>query len=351
MKNTLTNFLCLCLLTGLVACSQQDNSNESMNNEGQAKEPVAPVMEEQAVVEEAPAPQPALPVVGNPDHEAMLASDDPQLAANKRLVYDFWRTLVDAHDYEAARQYADPIYIQHNPIADTGYEGVAAYFSSQGEPLPIPDMVQRPMVALLAERDLVVTVWAREAERPNAPGQMYSYATFDMYRIADNKIVEHWDHGTLPEGMTPRNYVPPVENPDHGKSLASDDPMLSANKLLVYDMWRTLLDGQQVEEAPKYLSEGYIQHNPMANTGLSGFLAFFRAFAQPREVPEKVLNFIDIVAEGDKVVMATVVNYLDSNGDPYSTTWFDMYVVEGDKLVEHWDSANFQMPQRAPAAE
>ena len=50
----------------------------------------------------------------------MLKSDDPQLAANKRLVYDMWRTLVDARDVEAAKKYLDKDYIQHNPIADTG---------------------------------------------------------------------------------------------------------------------------------------------------------------------------------------------------------------------------------------
>ena len=55
--------------------------------------------------------------------------------------------------------------------------------------------------------------------------------------------------GTLPQGMTPRAYVAPEENPDHEKSLASKDPKLAANKRLVYDMWRTLLDAQQSEMA------------------------------------------------------------------------------------------------------
>lgn len=30
-------------------------------------------------------------VVANPDHAVMLAHPDPRLAANKRLIYDFWR--------------------------------------------------------------------------------------------------------------------------------------------------------------------------------------------------------------------------------------------------------------------
>ena len=351
MKKLFLYPLYYCLLTGLISCSQQESAKETST--GKAASPAmeqASAPESAAPAEAAPAPQPAVPVTENPDHDAMLASADAQLAANKRLCYDMWRTLVDARDVEAAKKYLDDIYIQHNPIADTGLAGVLAYFSSLGEPMPIPDRVQRPLVAIVAERDLVAMVWVDERERPNAPGETYTTTWFDMYRIKDGKIVEHWDHGTLPEGMTPRNYVPTEVNPDHENSLASDDPQLAANKRLVYDMWRTLLDAQQVEEAPKYLSEGYIQHNPFANTGLDGFMSFFRQIAQPKPVLPTMANFIDIVAEDDKVVLATVRDYLDSNGQPYTTTWFDMWIVEDGLLVEHWDTARFGLPKR-PSAE
>ena len=42
--------------------------------------------------------QPPLPVVENPDHEQLLSAATPELVRNKRLVYDFWRTLVEARD-------------------------------------------------------------------------------------------------------------------------------------------------------------------------------------------------------------------------------------------------------------
>ena len=276
------------------------------------------------------------PVTANPDHEAMLKSRDPQLAANKRVVYDMWRTLVDARDVEAAKKYLDKNYIQHNPIADTGLDGVLAYFSSLGEPLKIPDRVQKPIVAIVAERDLVAVAWVDEQK--DQKGQAYTTTWFDMYRIKNGIITEHWDHGTLPEGMTPRAYVPVKENPDPESSLASKDPKLAANKRLVYDMWRTLLDAQQIDEAPKYLDKGYIQHNPMAATGLDGFMSFFKRFAQPKPVQAKMANFVEILAEGDKVVLATLKSYNDADGKPYTTTWFDMWIVKDGLLMEHWDT-------------
>jgi len=279
--------------------------------------------------------QAADPVTENPDHESMLKSNDPQLAANKRLVYDMWRTLVDAHDAEAAKKYLDKDYIQHNPVADTGLDGVLAFFSSLGDPLEIPDRVQNPIVAIVAERDLVAIAWVDEQE---AEGQTYTTTWFDMYRIKDDIITEHWDHGTLPEGMTPRAYAPVVESPDHESSLASKVSQLAANKQLAYDMWRTLLDAQQVDESPKYLHKGYIQHNPMAATGLDGFMDFFKRFAQPQPLQPKMANFVEIIAEGDKVVLATLKTYNDADGNPYTTTWFDMWIVEDGLLVEHWDT-------------
>ena len=287
------------------------------------------------------------PVTANPDHEAMLKSNNPQLAANKRLVYDMWRTLVDARNVEAAKKYLDKNYIQHNPIADTGLHGVLAYFSSLGAPLAIPSRVQRPIVAIVAERDLVAYAWVDEQENPNAKGQTYTTTWFDMYRVKNGVITEHWDHGTLPQGMNPRAYVPTEENPNHESSLASKDPQLAANKRLVYDMWRALLDAQQVEEAPKYLHKSYVQHNPLAVTGLDGFMSFFRKIAKPKPLQPKLANFVEIIAEGNKVVLATVKKYNDANGKPYSTTWFDMWIVKDGLLMEHWDTQRMiAMPAR-----
>ena len=63
-------------------------------------------------------------VRGNPDHEALLASSDPKLAANKRLVYDFWREVFEAGHVELAPKYMTETYIQHNPLVASGRDAI-----------------------------------------------------------------------------------------------------------------------------------------------------------------------------------------------------------------------------------
>jgi len=350
MKNLYLSLLyCFFLSTTLLGCSQQDAATEQTASSVPTPGEQTTVVDQASTEpEEAPVLQPALPVTENPDHESLLSSDDPQLAANKRFVYDMWRTLVDAHDVEAAKKYIHEGYIQHNPIADTGRAGAFAYFSSLGDPLPIQERVQSKLVAIVAEKDLVCLVHVDEQTEPRP----YSTTWFDMFRIEDGMIVEHWDHGTLPDGVdSPRGYVPTVVNPDYRASIASANPQLQTNKQLVYDMWRTLLDAQQVEEGPRFLAKDYIQHNPLANTGLEGFMTFFRMIADPQPVQPTVKNFIEIIAEDDLVVLATVRSYNDANNNPYTTTWFDMFRIGDGMLVEHWDTAKLPVAPPSPPTE
>ncbi len=139
-----------------------------------------------------------VPVTPSPDHEAMLRHADPQLAKNKRLVYDFWREVFEAAQMDLAPKYMAESYIQHNPRVPTGRQAFVDFFSRVRKPAPIEPRVKAPLVAILADGDLVTMAFAREHAEPGDPSKKYTTTWFDMFRIVDGKIAEHWDPATKP---------------------------------------------------------------------------------------------------------------------------------------------------------
>jgi predicted SnoaL-like aldol condensation-catalyzing enzyme len=139
------------------------------------------------------AAQAQVPVAPNPDHEAMLKHADPRLAANKRFVYDFWREVFEGAHMDLAPKYMAEGYLQHNPRVPTGRQAFIDFFSKVRKPAPIEAKVKAPLVAMMADGDLVMMAFAREYPEPQDPAKKYTTTWFDMFRIVDGKIAEHWD--------------------------------------------------------------------------------------------------------------------------------------------------------------
>jgi predicted SnoaL-like aldol condensation-catalyzing enzyme len=134
-----------------------------------------------------------LAVVPATDHAPLLASPDPRLAANKRLVYDFWREVFEAAHMELVDKYLAEDYKQHNPNVPTGRAAFVEFFSKFKKPRPIEARVTMPLVSITAERGMVVLSFVRELPDPKDPAKKYTTTWFDMFRIENGKIVEHWD--------------------------------------------------------------------------------------------------------------------------------------------------------------
>jgi predicted SnoaL-like aldol condensation-catalyzing enzyme len=137
-----------------------------------------------------------LPVEANANHEAMLASADPHLAANKRLVYDFWREILEAGHMDLAEKYMAVDYKQHNPGVPTGRAGFVEFFSKMSKPEAIQPKIQEPLVAIVAEGDLVVLSFVSEKKDPKDATKNYTTTWFDMFRVENGKVAEHWDPAT-----------------------------------------------------------------------------------------------------------------------------------------------------------
>jgi predicted SnoaL-like aldol condensation-catalyzing enzyme len=135
--------------------------------------------------------------------------------------------------------------------------------------------------------------------------------------------------------------VPPVAAPDQMALLQSKDPKLAANKKLVFDMWRVIIQGAHTELAPKYFTKDYIQHNPNVATGRDAMVEYMKSTRPVRPIDATItFPVIAIMAEGDKVLITTVAYSKDPTkpGTKYAGTHFDVFRIEGGKIAEHWDS-------------
>ncbi len=138
----------------------------------------------------------ALPVEPAKNQAELLKSKDRKLAANKKLCYDFFRVILRARHLDEADKYMTVDYIQHNPNADTGMKGFKEFFSRMGGPQPVQDTVPG-LVAIQAEGDYVTLSFVREYDHPKEKGKKYTTTWFDMFRIVNGKIVEHWDSAMM----------------------------------------------------------------------------------------------------------------------------------------------------------
>jgi predicted SnoaL-like aldol condensation-catalyzing enzyme len=136
------------------------------------------------------------PVVAAQDIDALFKSPDPQLQANKMVVYGIYRDLLQAGHWELASKYLTDRYIQHNPNAASGREGVVKFFTEvlKVKPQPISSRLTSPIVAVVAEGDLVTVLSV--SERKDNAGKPYTTTWFDTWRIKDGKADEHWDCAT-----------------------------------------------------------------------------------------------------------------------------------------------------------
>lgn len=135
------------------------------------------------------------PVLAVDQPEALFSSSDPVLHANKQVAYHIVKDLLEAGHWELADKYLSQRYIQHNPNAASGRDGVVRYFVEvrKVKARPIPEKMATPIAAVIAEGDLVTVMYPLPVKDKTTGQLLYTTTWFDTWRIADGKADEHWD--------------------------------------------------------------------------------------------------------------------------------------------------------------
>jgi predicted SnoaL-like aldol condensation-catalyzing enzyme len=285
-------------------------------------------------------------IASHPNPVAQLASVDAALAANKRLVFDVWRSIVNGGRVELADELLAPGYIQHSPLLPTGREAFKGIFSAVPRSETIPAVVSPPLVAILAEHDLVAMALKQEVADPDGGGT-FTTTHFNLFRVENGRLAEHWHSLEGPPGP---NVLPAdAGGPQRitGRSgtqqfelLESADAELARNKRLVFDLWRNVVDAGREEAADLYLAEDYIEHDPSAATGRAAFkVRYSHQDDRPIETSLRA-PLVAMIAEGDLVVQVVMHEHAHPSrkGDTYTTASFDMYRIAAGRIIEHWNA-------------
>jgi predicted SnoaL-like aldol condensation-catalyzing enzyme len=137
----------------------------------------------------------AVPPAASADQLSMLKSDDPRLARNKKFLFDFWRIVYEGGHMERAAEFMTPEYIQHNPNVESGRDAFVRTIGAARKPRPVEATSKFPIISIIAERDIVVVMWARKVRDREKPDETYTMTWFDVFRIdaKSGLIAEHWD--------------------------------------------------------------------------------------------------------------------------------------------------------------
>lgn len=104
---------------------------------------------------------------------------------NKSIVLAFYEAALNDKDFGAASQYMGTTYTQHNPAAQDGPEGFAAFLAFLRETYPES---HGEVVRAWSDDDHVI-LHVLERRAPTDRGD----AVVDIFRLENGKVVEHWD--------------------------------------------------------------------------------------------------------------------------------------------------------------
>lgn len=108
--------------------------------------------------------------------------DLDKTAANKKLVLDFINTILVNRELSRIGEFIDQTtYIQHNPEVGDGIKPLVAFLTPE-------DLIQyQECFMSVAEGNFVATL-----NRATISGK--PFCIIDLFRVANGKIVEHWDN-------------------------------------------------------------------------------------------------------------------------------------------------------------
>jgi predicted SnoaL-like aldol condensation-catalyzing enzyme len=286
----------------------------------------------------------------NPPTMPQTAPMNKQEKKNLDMVLEWWRVVIQNRHLDQAPKYQAEDYIQHNPNVPTGRAGFVEFFGKLPKPKdPNDAKLENPPVVTGAKGDFVWLIFETEQPNPRDPSKTYHSNSFDVLRIQNGKVQEHWDSamkmpgsGNIPTGVSPK---PPSEW-NTGKLSKDEETTLA----MATEELKDMLQYGHLELADKTMDPGYIQHNPNVPQGRDGFKTFMSRVPgrTPQEIKPEWKNApVLTLINGPYSLMMWDRMAKDPDDPSKMYTWnhYDVVRTENGKIKEHWDEARINPPQ------
>lgn len=195
--------------------------------------------------------------------------------------------------------WADP-YLQHNPVATSG---VTTFKSIMGSYVTSGGFSYQRL-RTLADCDLAVV-----QGKYSGTGVI-----FDMFRLKDGKLMEHWDSDSNQASDSAGPMTPMAGNTE-------------PNRAQILAFIEQVLVGGDHAAMNQLLGSSFVEHRTASGSGAAAFLDYVTKDGITYTKVHHVIadgNFVFTLSEGK----------LGSK----SYGFYDLFRLEGGAIVEHWDS-------------
>ncbi|OTA15714.1 polyketide cyclase [Xenorhabdus vietnamensis] len=219
------------------------------------------------------------------------------------------------HDVGALKRYFAPNFIEHSPLVKDGLAGLRELIQTHPE-------LHHETYRVLQDGDLVA-IHGRFTGLDEQP-----LVGFDLYRVADGLIVEHWD-GLVPQSAPNASGRTQLDGPTEA---GHNHDREKNRKLVVNFFTRTLIEGHYDEFGNYTNGEAFRQHSPDIPDGTAAIIAFLKRLKDEG----RGLHYAKIhrtVADGQ-----FVLSHSEGSIAGARHSYFELWRVENSKVAELWDA-------------
>lgn len=250
---------------------------------------------------------------------------------NKAIILRVYDEAFGQGKTEVVNELFSENYIQHNPMVPNGPEGLIGYIEMLKSMDPAPVLTVKH---ILADGDLVAVHW-HSSTTPN--NESTGQAGFDIFRLDNGTIVEHWDviQNVSAKTASGNSMFSDLYRYANGVQNLTEEQE-EANKRLVINAYDGVFNGRQLGLLDQFWAgDDYIQHNPQIANGTEALKESFDAI-----FPEgSLLQLRHALADGDLVFTHSqgLMPGDDENNESTGIAVGDLFSVVNGKIVEHWD--------------